>query len=230
MDARPLHRWDLDYRQAMALQAELAPQVVREGDPAGVRLVAGADLAFDRAGARAIAAVVVLSYPELEPVESVALTVEQSFPYIPGLLSFRETPALLAAFERLAQRPDLLMADGHGYAHPRRFGLACHLGLLLDLPVIGVAKSRFIGQHGEVGPDPGDRADLVDGGEVIGGVLRTRAGSRPLHVSVGHRVSLQAAEAWVLRCCRGHRLPEPTRLADRLAREEKARVLAGAVG
>lgn len=220
-----MHRWDLDYREAMALQARLASHVVRHGEPQAVRLVAGADLAFDREGGRAVAAVVVLAYPELVPVQSVAIVVEQRFPYIPGLLSFRETPALLDAFGRLSVRPDLLLADGHGYAHPRRFGLACHLGLLLDLPTAGVAKSRFIGEHGDVGPDPGDRADLMDAGEVVGGVLRTRAGARPLHVSVGHRLSQQAAEMWVLRCCRGYRLPEPTRLADRLAREEKARLL-----
>lgn len=222
-----MHRWDLDHREAMALQARLAPQVIRHGDPSDVCVVAGADVAFDRAGNRAVAAVVVLAYPALTPIESIATVVEQRVPYIPGLLSFRETPALLEAFRRLSTRPDLLLVDGHGYAHPRRFGLACHLGLLLDLPTAGVAKSRFIGEHSDVGPNFGDRADLVDGDEVIGGVLRTRIGTRPLHISVGHRLSQQAAELWVLRCCRGHRLPEPTRLADRLAREEKTRLLGG---
>lgn len=230
MEPRRLHDWNLDYRQAMALQSRLAPQVVRAGEPERVRLVAGADLAFDRQGGRALAAVVVLRYPEMDLVEQAVVTVEQRFPYIPGLLSFRETPALLEAFRRLSSAPDLLLADGHGYAHPRRFGLACHLGLLLDLPTIGVAKSRFIGEHGDVGPRAGDRVDLLDGGEVIGGVLRTRDGVRPLHVSVGHRVSQEAAEAWVLRCCRGRRLPEPTRLADHLARIEKNRLPAAVSG
>jgi inorganic pyrophosphatase len=144
---------------------------------------------------------------------------------VPGLLSFRETPALAGAFESLSTAPDLLMADGHGYAHPRRFGFACHLGLLLDVPTIGVAKSRLIGAHGTVGEAVGSRADLVDHEEVIGSLLRTRERVRPIFVSIGHRIELQAAERWAVACARGYRVPAPTRLADRLSRIAKQRML-----
>ncbi len=148
-----------------------------------------------------------------------------TFPYVPGLLSFRETPPLLEAFERLQHMPDLLMIDGHGYAHPRRFGFACHIGLILDLPTIGVAKSRLIGDAGTVAGPPGSRADITDDGEVIGSMLRTRQGVRSVYVSVGHRISLASAERWALSCARGYRVPEPTRRADRLAAEAKRRML-----
>lgn len=205
------------------MQRELAHRVTRRGamPERAVRLVAGCDVAFDNARHTALAALVVLAYPSLEEVERVTFESPITFPYVPGLLSFREVPALLPAFEQLRRSPDLLMVDGHGYAHPRRFGLACHLGLLLDLPAIGVAKSRFIGEHGPVGAERGARADLVDDGEVIGSLLRTREGVKPLYVSVGHRISLVAAERWVLRCARGYRLPEPTRRADALSRAAK---------
>jgi deoxyribonuclease V len=182
-----------------------------------VRRVAGVDISVDRPGGRATGAVVVLSYPELAVIEVAVARAPLTFPYVPGLLSFRETPVLREAFRRLAGPIDLLLVDGQGLAHPRRFGLACHLGLLLDAPAIGVAKSRLLGEHGPVGEEAGSRADLRDGAEVIGSVLRTRTGVRPLYVSIGHRVSLRQAEAWVLRCCRGYRLPEPTRLAHQAA-------------
>jgi deoxyribonuclease V len=227
MRATLVHEWDVSPREAMQLQRELAGRVVRRGElPAtGVRLIAGADVAFDRPSKRAIAAVSVLSYPGLEVVEQVAAEAPVSFPYVPGLLSFRETPALLPAFERLSCSPDLVMADGHGFAHPRRFGFACHLGLLLDVPTIGIAKSRLVGTHGSVGEERGASADLMDGSEVIGALVRTRARVRPVYVSVGHRISLNAAERWALACARMHRLPEPARLADRLTRAAKRRML-----
>ena len=223
-----LHPWDLSPSDAMGLQRELASQVVRSGvlEERDVRLVAGGDVAFDRPNRRGVASVIVLAYPSLEVVERVTREAAVTFPYVPGLLSFRETPVLLPAFERLEHRPDLLMVDGHGYAHPRRFGFACHLGMLLDLPTIGVAKSRLIGLPGTVAGPRGSRADLVDDGEVIGSLLRTRQGVRSIFVSVGHRISLEDAERWVLHCAPTHRLPEPTRLADLFAGEAKRRMLA----
>ena len=211
----------------MRLQQELACRVVREGElkEEAVRVVAGADVAFDKPNGRAVAAVVALAYPALEPIEEVTIETPVTFPYVPGLLSFRETPPLLEAFEKLQHTPDLLMADGHGYAHPRRFGFACHIGLILDVPTIGVAKSRLIGEAGTVAGPRGSRADIVDDGEVIGSMLRTRQGVRSVYVSVGHRISMAAAERWVLACARGYRVPEPTRRADRLAGEAKRRML-----
>ena len=222
-----MHPWDLTPGEAMALQRELASRVVRCGSPSErrVRLIAGADCAFDKPNGRAVGAVVVLAWPSLDVVEEVTVEAPVTFPYVPGLLSFRETPVLLAAFEKLRAAPDLLMVDGHGHAHPRRFGYACHLGLLLDIPTIGVAKSRLIGEQGTVAGPRGSRADLTHEGEVIGSMLRTRQGVRSAYVSVGHRIALEAAEAWALRCAKGYRVPEPTRLADRLAGAAKRRML-----
>jgi deoxyribonuclease V len=215
----------------MTLQRELAERVVAHGDPreSAVRLIAGCDVAFEKARNRAVGAVVVLRYPELDVVERVVVESPIAFPYVPGLLSFRETPLLAQAFERLDHAPDLVMVDGHGYAHPRRFGIACHIGVLLGVPAIGVAKSRLVGEEGAVAATRGSRANLVDGGEVIGSLLRTRDGVRPIYVSVGHRIALGAAERWVLRSARGRRLPEPTRLADQLAGEAKRAGVAAAL-
>jgi deoxyribonuclease V len=222
MRIHPLHPWPHTPADAIALQKRLAPRVLLEGDPpeASVRTVAGCDLAFldrGRKAALARAAVVLLSYPNLQPVEQRVVEAPVTFPYVPGLLAFREVPVLLQAFEKLERTPDLLLVDGQGYAHPRRFGIACHLGLLLDVPAIGVAKSRLTGEHEEPAPAAGSRADLRDGGELIGAVVRTRERGRPLYVSPGHRIGFAPAADWVLRLSRGYRLPEPTRLADRLA-------------
>ncbi len=221
MELRDLHPWDVSPREAIAIQRRLAAQVVREGEPRDVRRIAGVDCSIDRARGLGIGAVVVLSYPELEVVEVAVEETPLTFPYIPGLLSFREVPVLAAALARIAGPIDLLLVDGQGLAHPRRFGLACHLGLLLDLPAIGCAKSRLVGEHATPGEAVGSRADLIasgkDSGELIGGVLRTRAGVKPLFVSLGHRIGLAQAEAWVLRCGGGYRLPQPTRLADQAA-------------
>ena len=217
MDLADLHPWDVSPKEAVALQRELAGRVVLRGLPRAVRRVAGADIAVGRGSKLGTAAVVVLSYPEFEVVEVAIEQAPVTFPYVPGLLSFREVPVLRRAFEKLRGPIDLLFVDGQGYAHPRRFGLACHLGLLLDVPAVGVAKSRLLGEHGEPGTEAGSRADLLDGGETVGAVLRTRPGVRPLFVSVGHRIGLDAAVEWVLRCGRGYRLPEPARLADRAA-------------
>jgi deoxyribonuclease V len=211
------HTWDLTPAAARALQVELAPRVIRRGEPARVETVAGVDISAGRRGSRARGAVVLLSYPELETIECQVVETTTPFPYVPGLLSFREIPVLLAAFRNLSLRPDLLVVDGQGYAHPRRFGLACHLGVLFDLPTIGCAKSRLLGDHGPLAEERGSRADLVDGGEVVGRVLRSRAGVKPLYVSVGHRIGLDAACAWLLRLGGGYRVPEPTRRADQAA-------------
>ncbi len=225
-----LHPWDLTPGEAMALQVELAPQVITVGEPREVRLVAGCDIAFaDRAMGRqpgvARAAVALLTWPGLDLVESHVLECPVSFRYVPGLLAFREAPALVQVLERLNQIPDLLLADGHGYSHPRRFGIACHLGLLAGVPTIGIAKTRLTGEADTPAAEPGAGSDLRSGGEVIGRVLRTRPGARPVFVSVGHRISLQAASEWALRLCRldslgqpAYRLPEPVRLADKLSK------------
>lgn len=192
------------------------------GGPRGVRLVAGADLAYRPDGRWAWAAVVLVELPEGRLVESATAAGRPRFPYVPGYLTFREGPLLLAAFRRLRRRPDLCLFDGQGLAHPRRFGLACHVGVLAGIPAIGVAKSRLVGSFAEPGPERGARSALLDRGEVIGAVLRTRPGVRPLFVSVGHRVSLESAVRLVLAVTGRYRLPEPCRLADRLSRAHGA--------
>lgn len=231
MKVRALHPWDVSPKEAARIQSELAARVIREGDlpDDAVHYIAGSDVSFDKPNGRAVGAVVVVRYPSLEVVERVSVEAPVAFPYVPGLLSFRETPVLLGAFERLRHTPDLLMVDGHGYAHPRRFGFACHLGLLLDLPTIGVAKSRLIGEAEVVAGPRGSRGSITDNGEVIGSMLRTRQGVRSIYVSVGHRIGLAAAERWVLASGAGYRVPEPTRLADRLAGEAKRRMLAATI-
>ncbi len=220
MRLRDLHPWRVTPTEAAAIQARLAPQVIAEGDPRdspeGVRYVAGADIALGDANGRG--AVVLLSYPDLRLVEHHLVDEPVTFPYVPGLLAFREVPVLARAFEKLERTPDLLLVDGHGLSHPRRFGLACHLGLLLDVPTIGVAKSRLVGRHEQPPPEAGGSAELRDGPDLLGLVLRTRDGVSPVYVSVGHRIGLQQAAEWVLRLCRGYRLPEPTRLADQLSK------------
>lgn len=221
--AGPLHRWDISAKEALALQKQLRPLVGQAGTLAldQIRTVAGLDVSYvGRAGEtkQGRAAAVVLSFPDLEVIEQATAVTEVTFPYVPGLLSFREGPALLPVLERLETQPDVLLFDGQGSAHPRRFGLACHLGLYLDRPAIGCAKSRLVGTYEEPGPNWGDSAPLLDHGEVIGMVVRTKVGTRPVFVSVGYRVDLPTAVAVVLACTRGYRLPEPTRLADKLTR------------
>ncbi|HYA39262.1 MAG TPA: deoxyribonuclease V [Candidatus Methylomirabilis sp.] len=209
--------WPTDVAQARALQESLRGKVIA-GDKLGVvETVAGVDVGFERAGAVTRAAVVVLDFPGLEPREQAIARQPTRFPYVPGFLSFREAPAVLAALEKLREAPDLLLCDGQGIAHPRRFGIACHLGVLTDIPSIGVAKSRLVGTHGMVPKVKGAWVPLMDAGEVIGAVLRTRDDVKPLYVSIGHRVSLDTAIDYVLRCTTKYRLPETTRLADRLA-------------
>ncbi len=208
-----LHSWQVDMAQAKEIQTSLSSRVSPRNECVTPRLIAGVDISVERARGIATGVAVVLSYPDLKLLEKSVVTCRLEFPYIPGLLSFREAPLILAACEKLSLSPDLVLVDGQGVAHPRRMGLACHLGLFLDKPAIGCAKSRLCGRHQEPGNETGNYAELKDDGEVIGIALRTKPRVKPVYVSVGHKVDLQAARHWVLACCRGYRLPEPTRLA-----------------
>lgn len=212
---RAPHRWKLTPKQAVAVQRRLAARVSRRARRRRVRVVAGVDCAFSRDGALCLAAAVCWDLEAGEVVEEQVAVRPLTFPYVPGLLSFREAPAELAALRALRTTPDALMVDGQGIAHPRRIGIASHVGLLCDLPTVGVAKSRLCGTHREPGPARGARVALMDAGERIGSVLRTRDGVKPLYVSIGHAVDLPTAERWVLEAGAGYRLPEPTRRADR---------------
>lgn len=212
------HPWNLTPAQARALQRELAEQVeTRDRLPDPIHYLAGVDVGFEDRGRITRAAIAVLDANTLEPVELSIARLPTGFPYVPGLLSFRECPAILAALENLQTTPDLLLCDGQGRAHPRRLGIACHLGLLTGLASIGVAKSRLVGQHDPVAEQRGARVPLIDRGETIGAVVRTRTWVNPLYLSAGHRISLDTAVDWVLRCCPRYRLPETTRWADGLA-------------
>jgi deoxyribonuclease V len=213
MKVHNLHGWQVSIPQALDIQRELAARVSPISEIGEPRFIAGADISASRARNLATGAVVVMAYPALELVEVKTVDEQLAFPYIPGLLSFRESPLVLAVCEKLTVTPDLILVDGQGLAHPRRLGLASHLGLLLDTPTIGCAKSRLCGSHEAPAVAPGSSAKLVDRGEVIGAVLRTKAGTSPLYVSIGHKVDLEAAVRWVLACCRGYRIPEPLRLA-----------------
>lgn len=210
------HRWSVTPKRAVQIQRDLARGIRSTPLTARPRLVAGCDLAFTVDGMACIAGVVLWDRRAGTVVEERLALRPVRFPYVPGLLSFREAPALLAALRGLRGEPDALLCDGHGLAHPRRFGLACHLGLILDRPTVGCAKSRLIGEHAEPGAGRGSSRPLHDGGEVVGRVVRTRDRVRPVYVSVGHRIDLGSAVKLVLDCGRGLRLPEPVRLADRL--------------
>lgn len=209
--------WQIGTRKAMALQAELAGQISRTCDVITPRLIAGVDISLNRWTKTGKAAVVVMDFPGLEIVEVKTITDSVRFPYVPGLLTFREAPLILAACEELDSQPDIVMVDGQGIAHPRRIGLAAHLGLCLDVPSIGCAKSRLCGTYQEPGNERGDFAELSDGDDIIGAVVRTRAGVKPVYVSIGHKIDLATSIRIVLECCRGYRLPEPTRLAHQAA-------------
>ncbi len=213
MKINRLHKWDVRLAQAKAIQLELAGEVVTENEGINPHLIAGVDISSPDSRDIARGAVVVLGYPELNVVEVKVAEAKIALPYIPGLLSFRECPVILAACEKLCSIPDLVLVDGQGIAHPRRLGLASHLGLFLDTPTIGCAKSILCGKHEPVGEGAGSSAELIDNGEVIGAALRTKIGVRPIYVSIGHKIELAMALNWVMKCCHGYRLPEPTRLA-----------------
>ncbi len=213
----PVHFWPSTVAEARAIQEALRGRVVTHDRLGVVKTVAGIDVSFE-GGSVARAAVVVLGFPSLERREQAIARLPARFPYVPGFLSFRELPAVCEALARLRVWPDLLLCDGQGLAHPRRFGIACHLGVLTDTPSIGVAKSRLLGEpRGRLGHAKGSWVPLVDNADVIGAVLRTRAGVKPIYVSVGHRICLETAIAYVLQCTTRYRLPETTRLAHRLA-------------
>jgi len=213
MKVNELHEWQMNLTQAREMQLSLASRVVTKNEGINPRLIAGVDISSGNSQSLALGAIVVLSYPELDVVEIKTAESKLSLPYIPGLLSFRECPLILAACEKLRNTPDLILVDGQGIAHPRRLGLASHLGLFLDTPTIGCAKSILCGKHEPVGDSVGSHAKLVDNGEIIGAALRTRVGVKPIYVSIGHKIDLASALYWVTKCCRGYRLPEPTRQA-----------------
>ena len=213
MQVQQLHSWQVTPAQAQAIQRRLATLVSKRNEVSSPKLIAGVDISPPNAQGVAIGAIVVLAYPQLTVVEVGVAEQRIGFPYVPGLLSFRELPLILAACQKLATTPDLVLVDGQGIAHPRRLGLASHLGLLLNSPTIGCAKSILCGRHEPLGAAPGSFAEVRDDGEVIGAALRTKLGVQPVYVSIGHKVDLESAISWVMKCCRGYRLPEPTRLA-----------------
>ena len=210
-----MHPWDVEAKEAVEIQRALASRVSAEdGFETPPRYVAGVDISPPDADGVATAAAVLLELPDLRVTEVRVYRGKPGFPYVPGLLSFRETPLALGALEQLETEPDIILADGQGIAHPRRFGIACHLGLLMDTPAIGCAKSILRGRlEDDLDSDKGSCVDLVDRGEVVGAAVRTRKSVRPVYVSVGHKISLGSAIEWTLACCKGYRIPEPTRLA-----------------
>ena len=214
MKFKNLHPWDVDYKTAVAIQADLRGKPVLSDDgPGDIRIVAGADISCTKGDDRVYAAVVLLDAATLEVVEEARYSCRISFPYIPGLLSFREGPPMLRAFEKLRRRPDVILFDGQGIAHPRGFGLAAHMGLILDLPSVGCAKTRLIGTFEEPGARRGQCSPLMRDGKQIGSVVRTKDRVKPVFISQGHRVSLERAVEIVLQCARRYRIPEPIRRA-----------------
>jgi len=237
-----LHDWNLQLQEAIQLQQKLAASIIREDRLGEVHFVAGVDMAInEEEGGLARAAVVLLTYPDLGLVEQHIYQEPLRMPYVPGLLSFREAPCVLGAFRKLRQLPDLVMVDGAGIAHPRRLGIASHLGLWLDLPTIGCAKSILVGKYEKerLGENAGLSVPIVDkkgvgsvcraerseadiallGGEIVGAAVRTRTKVNPMIISLGHRISLETSIRYVLACCKGYRLPEPTRQADKLSKD-----------
>jgi deoxyribonuclease V len=227
--------WPTTFEAAQALQEQLRSQVITSDALGEVRTVAGVDAGYepdpdasaDSGAVLARAAIVVLDYPSLRPLDYTIARRPATFPYVPGFLSFRETPAVLAAIEQLRVRPDLLICDGQGIAHPRRFGIACHVGLLTGIPAIGCAKSLLVGRHAPVPDQRGAAVPLMHRGEQVGVALRTRVGTKPLFISVGHRISLTTAIEYVMSCTTKYRLPETTRAADGLASHGRVPSIAG---
>jgi deoxyribonuclease V len=215
------HSWVKTVAEAKVIQEQLRSKVINTDDLGKVKYVAGVDVGFENNYAISQAAIAILTYPELELVEQAIARIPTAFPYVPGYLSFREIPAIIAAFQKLKTIPDLILCDGQGYAHPRRLGLACHLGILLDIPTIGVAKSLLIGKHEDVALEKGSWQPLRDKEETIGVVLRSRTKVKPIYVSIGHRISLPTAIDYVMGCLTKYRLPETTRWADQLASGNK---------
>lgn len=226
MDLHHQHDWNLSPAAAVDLQQSLRQHIITVDRLDAVQTVAGIDVGFEDEGQTTRSAVVVLSFPDLQVLQRVVARRPTTFPYVPGLLSFREVPAVLAALEKLQPLPDLLLCDGQGTAHPRRFGIACHIGLLTDRPSIGVGKSLLVGTHVPVPDEKGAWVSLQHQGETIGAVLRTRLGVKPLYISPGHRISLETAIDYVMCCITKYRLPETTRQAHKLASETPASEIA----
>jgi deoxyribonuclease V len=224
---RALHPWDVTPKEAARIQAELRGALVHEDALDPPRLVAGADIALDKREKLGFGGVVVHALPTLEEVERATAVVPLTFPYVPGLLAFREAPVLLEVFAKLRSEPDVAVFDAHGLAHPRRMGLACHMGLLLDRPTIGCAKSVLVGEYDMPPPEAGTWTPLVHEGETVGAAVRTRDRVKPVFVSTGHRISLETAIEVMLACRDGTRIPKPTREADRLVGQLKRDHLAG---
>lgn len=218
---RELHRWDVTPREAMEIQRRVRSEHVREDRLGEVRHIAGADVAVNPRANEASAGVIVYRFPDLVEVERRGVRARLTFPYVPGLLVFREGPVLLQVFDQIQTEPDVILFDGHGYSHPRRFGFACHMGVVLDRPSIGCAKSLLIGEHTAVPNEVGAHVPLVDGEELIGAVVRTRKDVQPIFVSIGHRVSLETAVRLTLACSDGFRVPRPTREADHYVEQLK---------
>jgi len=213
------HSWNLGEKEALELQIRLASQVERNDRLNQVNLVAGVDVAYDERSDRLVAAVVVLNAATLAVEEQAIAEDISRFPYIPGLFSFRELPSIAKAISQLTCTPDLIICDGQGIAHPRRFGLASHIGILFDTPTIGCGKSRLLGAHEKVHEERGALSPLLDGNEIIGCALRTQSKVKPVYISIGHRISLSTACNWILRFSPKYRLPETTRLSDQLVRK-----------
>jgi deoxyribonuclease V len=219
------HPWPTTVDEAIKIQEQLQSEVITEDNfKQPLQYVAGVDMGFEEDGTISRAAVAVLSFPDLQLQETSIARRPTTFPYIPGFLSFREIPAVLNALEKIQITPDIILCDGQGIAHPRRFGIACHLGLIVDIPTIGVAKSLLIGKHEDLPETRGSWQPLIHKGDTVGAVLRTRTGVKPVYVSSGHRVSLSTAIDIVLQCITKYRLPETTRFADRLASSRDTRV------
>jgi deoxyribonuclease V len=231
-----MNDWPTTFEQARALQDQLRSQIILTDALGDVRAVAGVDAGYEpdpnaSAGSEQVlarAAIVVLEYPSLQPLDYTVARSPTTFPYVPGFLSFRETPAVIAALAQLRVRPDLLICDGQGIAHPRRFGIACHIGLLADIPSIGCAKSLLVGRHAQLPDERGAYVPLIHQREQIGVALRTRPGTKPVFISAGHRISLPTAIDYVMSCTTKYRLPETTRAADGLASHGRVPQIAGA--
>ncbi len=219
MHIEKLHDWNVSIEKALEIQRHLSQRILQHDTILSPHLIAGVDVSVNKLN-EAVAVAVVLNYPELEVIETAKAKGKVSFPYVPGLLSFREVPLTLEACEKVTSQPDIIMVDGQGIAHPRRIGLASHLGLFLNTPTIGCAKSHLYGKFEQPASQYGSTSKIVgDQGETIGAVLRTKTGVKPLFISVGHKIDLSSAIHWVLQCCRGYRLPEPTRLAHLASKE-----------
>jgi deoxyribonuclease V len=218
MKIKHLHPWDVTPREAVKIQGTLREKlsVGEHWHFRRLRYVAGADISYTRGDERFFAAVVILEWPSMRTVEEATHAENVAFPYVPGLLSFREGPPLLKAFEKLRRLPDVVLFDGQGIAHPRGFGLASHMGLILNVASVGCAKTRLVGEHRDVGKRAGDYTELIFEGRAVGAVVRTKERVKPIYVSPGHRVGLNQSIRIALSCCRGYRIPEPVRLAHLL--------------